>query len=244
LSSLLIWPLMKLPLVAWLLRSAFGDTRSERDRQLLRRFLALGLCGFAVFVGVLVSSFWWQHHIEPPLLRACLPAALMGVFLIPWIICSRRYGKRVERLRMEEGTFTEPMPLFPCDGHGPVALKVYRRCGFSSLLVAAGPAVLMLVADDWLALAAMLASAVSIGLAAAWLNIRRPRWSFQLYGVAIPLTALVTLGIMFGRQSVWGAEMVDITTWMMGASSAATVSSTVLTTIAWKRVYGRPSARD
>jgi hypothetical protein len=145
---------------------------------------------------------------------------------------------------MEEGTFTEPMPLFPCDGHGPVALKVYRRFGFSSLLVAAGPAVLMLVADDWLALAAMLASAVSIGLAAAWLNIRRPRWSFQLYGVAIPLTALVTLGIMFGRQSVWGAEMVDITTWMMGASSAATVSSTVLTTIAWKRVYGRPSARD
>lgn len=242
LSSLWLWPMLNLPLVAWLLKIGFDDTRSKRERRLLHRQLLIGFCGLVVFAATVVSWVWWQHHIEPPLLRACLPGAMMVVFLIPWIVFCRQMGKRIERIRREEGTFTPPRPLVESDNGGPIASKVYGLFCLSSLLVMAGPAILPFVAHDWLGLSAMFASAICISFIAAQFSLRLPTWSFQLFGVGTGLTALVTLGVMFWRKSVWESAFVDFFPWFMGTMSALTMTQAIATTIAWKRAYGRPES--
>ncbi len=240
LSSLFLGPILKLPVAAWMLKTAFAECRSERERQLSRRYLLFGLCGFAVYVAALFSSAWWEQYVEPPLLRALLPPAMMVVFLIPWIVCSRRLGKQIERIRTEEGTCTPPRPLVESDNRGLIALKVYRLFCLSSLLVMAGPAVLPLSARDWLGLSAMFASAICIGLIAAQFSLRLPKSPFQSFGAGVGLTAIATLGIMFWRQSVWAATFVDFLPWFIGATSALSMTLVIVTTIAWKRVYGSP----
>jgi hypothetical protein len=242
LSSLLLWPILNLPVVAWLLKLAFDNARSERERQVLHRNLLFGFCGLVVFAATIFSSIWWQPYIEPPLLRACLPAAMMFVFFIPWVVFCRQMGKRIERIRIEEGTFIPPRPLVESDNGGAIALKVYGLFCLSSLLVIAGPAILPLVAHDWLVLSAMFASAICISLIAAHFSLRLPKWSFRLFGVGTGLTALVTLGIMFWRKSVWAPAFVDFWPWYMGTMAALTTTQLIATTIAWKRVYGRPES--
>lgn len=242
LSSLFLGPLLNLPVVAWLFKTAFDDVRSQRERRLVRRNLLFGFCGFVIYGAVLLSSIWWQRYIEPRLLRACLPAAMLVVVLIFWIVFSRQTGKRIERIRIEEGTFTPPGPLVESDNVGSLTLRVCRLFCLSSLLVTAGPAVLPLVARDWVVLLGMFAAAICVSFIAAQLSLRLPRWSFQLFGVGTGLTAIVTLGFMFWRQSVWGAAFVDFSTWFIGATTALTTTTVILTTVAWRRVYGRPES--
>ena len=243
LSSLLLGPILNLPVLAWLLKIAFDDTRSERERRLLHRNLLFGFCGLVVFAATVFSSIWWQQYIEPPLLRACLPGAMMVVFLIPWIVFSRQMGKRIERIRIEEGTFSPPRPLVESENGGPIALKVYGLFCLSSLLVMAGPAILPFVAHDWLVLLAMFVSAICISLIAAQISLRLPKWSFQLFGAGTGLTALATLGIMFWRQSVWASAFADFLPWFIGTMSALTMTQLIATTIAWKRAYGKPKSQ-
>ncbi len=240
LSSLLLGPILNLPVVAWLLKTSFDESRSKRERKLLCRYLLIGLWGVAIYAVALVSSFWWQQYIEPPLLRTNLPGAMMVVFLIPWIVISRRLGKRIEQIRTEEGTLTPPRPLVESYNNGPIALKAYGLYCLSSLLVMAGPAILPFVARDWLVLSAMLALAICIGLVAAQFSLRFPKWSFQLFGTGTGLTAIVTLCSMLWRQSVWAPAFVDFLPWFIGTTSALTMILVLLTTIAWKRVHGRP----
>jgi len=168
---------------------------------------------------------------------------MMVVFLIPWIVFSRQMGKRIERIRIEEGTFTPPRPLVESENGGPIALKVYGLFCLSSLLVMAGPAILPFVAHDWLVLLAMFVSAICISLIAAQISLRLPKWSFQLFGAGTGLTALATLGIMFWRQSVWASAFADFLPWFIGTMSALTMTQLIATTIAWKRAYGKPKSQ-
>jgi hypothetical protein len=148
-------------------------------------------------------------------------------------------GKRIERIRRVDGTFTPPRLLVESDNNGPISLKVCGLFCFSSLLVMAGPAVLPFVARDWSVLLAMFASAICISFIAAQLSLRLRKWSFQLFGTGTGLTALVTIGIMFWRRSVWASAFVDFFPWFIGTMTAVTMTQVILTTIAWKRVYGR-----
>lgn len=238
-SSLFFGPILNLPLVAWLLKTAIDDTRSPRERELLHRNLFYGICGIMAYVAALVSLIWWQESIEPPSLRAYLPAALMVVFLIPWIVYCRIISKKIERIRVDEGNFIPPRPIVEPSNDGSVAWKACGLFCLSSLLVIAGPAVLPFVARDWLVLLAMFASAVCISLIAAQFSLRRPAWSFQLFGVGTGLTSIATLGIMFWRQSVWAPAFADFLPWYIGTTSALFMTQIIATTIVWKRVYGR-----
>lgn len=239
LSSLLLGPILNLPVVAWLIKTAFDNTRSERERQLLISNLSFGFCGLVVYAALLFSSNWWEQYIEPPMLRACLPAALMVVFFVPWIVYCRQMAKRIELTRKEEGTFTPPRPLVDSDNNEPIAWKVCGLFCLSSLLVVAGPAVLPFVARDWLVLLAMFASAICISFIAAQFSLRLPKWAFQLFGAGTGLTALVTLCIMVWRRSVWALAFVDFSPWFTGTTLALSMTQIIATTIAWKRVYGR-----
>ncbi|MFH1300040.1 MAG: RNA polymerase sigma factor [Planctomycetota bacterium] len=240
LSSLFLAPLLNLPVIAWLLKLSFHETRSKQERQLLHRSYLIAFCGFVVFLIALGSSFWWQQYIEPPLLRALIPAALMGAFGIPWTLYCRRMGKQIEAIRAEEGTATPLRPLVVSDYSGSIAVKTCGLFCLSALTVMAVPALLPLVARDWLVFAAMFISASGIGFAAAQLSLRFPKWSFQLFGTSNGVTALTAIGIMFWRQGVWASAFADFMLWFVGAITAVNLVSVFLTSIAWQRVYGKP----
>ncbi|WP_417389346.1 RNA polymerase sigma factor [Gimesia sp.] len=239
LSSLYLAPILNLPVIAWLLKLSFRETRSESERQLLNRGYFFAFCGFVVFLIALGSSFWWQQYIKHPLLRAMIPAALMAVFGFPWTLYCRRMGKQIEAIRAKEGTATPLRPLVVANHSGSIAVKTCGRFCFSALLVMAVPALLPLVARDWLVFAAMFIAAVGIGSVAAQVSLRVPKWSFQLYGMSNCGTALTAIGILFWRLGVWKSTFADFMLWFVGAITAANLVSVFLTTIAWKRVYGK-----
>lgn len=246
LSILFLWPILKLPLIAWLFKSALDDARSERERLLVRPQLVIGFLGGAVGGVIIFSTVWWQQYIEPPMLRPYLPAALIGVmsvvFGIPWIIYCRKMSKRIKSIRKEEGTFTPLRPLVESENGGPIALKVSGLFCLGSLLVMAGPASLPFIAHDWLVLSAMIVSAICISLIAAQISLRLPKRSFQLFAMGNGLTVLMTLGIMLWRRSVWGSAFVNFSPWFVGTMSVQSMTLVILNIIAWKRVYGRPKS--
>ncbi|MFN3153217.1 RNA polymerase sigma factor [Bremerella sp.] len=240
LGSLWLGPILKLPLVAWLFKTAWDETRLERERRLMRSFLSWGVGGFVAYAVLLVSSLWWGEYVLPLRLQPFLPAAMMIAFLIPWIVLSRRLGKRMELLRAEEGTSTPLRPLVESGN----AFKAYGIYCLSSLLVMAGPAILPVLARDWIVLSAMIASAIFLGCVAAQLSLLLPKWSFQLFSLSAGLTVIVTLGIMVWRQSVWGSAFADFLPWFIGTTSCQTMILVLLTTIAWKRGYGKLDLPD
>ncbi|WP_299468464.1 sigma-70 family RNA polymerase sigma factor [uncultured Gimesia sp.] len=240
LSSLFLAPLLNLPVIAWLLKLSFHETRSEQERQLLHRSYFIAFCGFVVFLIALGSSFWWQQSVEPPVLRALIPAVLMGLFGFPWTIYCRRMGKQIEAIRAEEGTATPLRPLVVADHGEAIAVKTYVRFCLSALTVMAVPALLPLVARDWLVFVAMFIAANSVGFAAAQLSLRFPKRSFQFFGMSNGVTALTAIGILFWRQGVWASAFADFMLWFVGAITAVNLVSVFLTTIAWQRVYGKP----
>jgi len=166
------------------------------------------------------------------------------VFFIPWVILCRRYGKQIEMIRTEERTATPLKPLVVPDNSGPIALKTRRYFCLSALLVMSLPAILPFVAHDWLVLAAMFASAIGIGLLAAPLSLRIPKWSFQIYGTSNGVTALTAIGIMLWRRGDWKSAFTDFTPWFVGTMMAANLVTVILNTNAWKRVYGKPPSSD
>lgn len=239
-NGLFLGPIPKLPVIAWMCTMSWGETRSERERQLLRRSWLVGICGFVIFLAALFSSFWWRQYLQPAWLRTILPAVLMVAFLIPWIVFNRQLGKRVERLRAEDGTSTPPKPLVEPDNDRSITSKVYARFCLSAVLLMVAPAVLMLAAHDWLVFLATLASAICISLISTNLGGRLPKWSFHLYGAGSGLIVIITLCIMCLRLSVWESVFVDVFPWFVGTIWVQTTTLAILTTIAWKRVYGRP----
>lgn len=245
LSSLFFAPLLHLPLIAWLLKLAVHETRSERERQLMYRLLFYGFCGLVVFSIVLVSSFWWWwQNLESPLLRVMMQTVVNLAFFIPWVILCRQYGKKMEAVRIEEGTTTPPKPLVVPENSGPIALKTCRYFCLSALLVMALPAILPFVAHDWLVFTGMLASAIGIGLLAAPLSLRIPKWSFQIFGTSNGVTGLTAIGIMIWRRDVWKSAFTDFMPWFVGTMMAASLITVILNTNAWKRVYGKPPSPD
>ncbi len=245
LIGIFLWPLLNLPLVAWLFKSSYDETRSESERQLLNRSYFFAFCGFMLFVAALISSFWLSDYIEPHFLRALIPGLLMVVFLIPWIIYCRKMGKQIEHIRKAEGTNTALRPLVKSDHNGSMIAKTYGVFCLSAVLVLVGPALFLFALNDWLILSAMFVSALCISLIAAKISFRFPNHAFQLFGFSNGITALITIGFLYGR-GVWEASPIDQfqLSWSMGAMSAAIFTNVILTTIAWKRVYSKPELPD
>lgn len=238
-SSIFLGPLLNLPVIAWLTKLAIDETRSERERQLLHRSFFFAFCGLMLLTVALISSFWWQQYIEPPMLRAMIPAAMMVMFFIPWIVYCRKMGKQMEHIRNEEGTNTPLRPLVESDHNRSTALKMYGVFCLSALLVMTIPAILPFIAGDWLVFAVMSASAICVSFIAAGLTFRIPKYSFQLFGASNGVTALITIGIVFWRRGVWEPAFSNFMLWFVFTMSAVNIVSVILTSIAWKRVYGK-----
>lgn len=240
LSSLFLWPLLNLPLIAWLFKLSYDETRSKSERQLLNRIYLYAFYGLTIFSVFLFSSFWWQQYLKTPLLRAMIPAALMSVFLIPWVLYCRKMGKQIEHIRTKEGTDTPLRPLIISNHTGSLSLKTYVLFCLSALLIVSIFAILPFLASDWFAITIMFASAICISFISAGISLRKPKWSFQSFGASNGLTALLALLIVFWKRKSWVSEITDFSNWFLGIMMVANLVLMILGIISWKRVYGKP----
>jgi hypothetical protein len=147
-SGLLLALLVKLPVIAWAYKITFDEARSKQERQLLYRFILGQFAGLTVFGAAVLSTVWWQHQVEPEWIRGLLIPGMMVMFLIPMILTCRWLGKRIERIRILDGTFNPPRPLIECDVDGRHVANVRRLFCLSALLVVIWPGILAIVARD------------------------------------------------------------------------------------------------
>ncbi len=240
LGSLWLGPLLQLPVLGWLYKISYAEMRTDRERQLWRRFNLWAVCGLTVFIPAAFSFAWWQQHVEPVWLRGLVIPGMMIVYMIPMVIFARRFGKQIENLRHDEGRFTQPKPLFGTASRGRQAAKIRLAFGASGLLVTAWPAILPFVARDWWVLATMLALALLVGWISAQLSLRYPTLLFQLYGTGLGITLLSAIAIMVWRREVWQPAFSNYMPWHAGVLQASAITMVILTTVVWKRVHGRP----
>ena len=239
LGSLWLGPILQLPVLGWLFKTSYADMRTDQERQLWRRFILWAFCGLMVFLPAAFSFVWWQQYVQPVLLRSLVVPGMMVVYTIPVVILSRRFGQQMERLRREEGRFTQPKPLFGVASQGRQAWKTHLGCCASGLLVMAWPAILPFFASDWWVMVAMLAVALLLGWISAQFCLRYPSLSFQLYGTGIGLTLLASIAIIIWRREFWQPAFSNFLLWPIGVMQASSITMVILTTVAWKRVYAR-----
>jgi RNA polymerase sigma factor (sigma-70 family) len=238
-GGLLLGPILQLPIVAWMLKTSFDETRSNSERDLLVRHFVRMSFAFVVFL-VATFSFalttWWHEYVESPVLRGLVIPAMMIPFCIYNVFASRRLGKQIERLRLVEETGTPPRPLTPTEAGRP---RVYLLFVLSALLIVIWPMVLPYWAGDWSSLLAMLLIAVGGGAIAGWLSIRVPNRAFQCYGVGLAIIALIVLGLVTWRRVDWAPAFENELLWFFGALHGLAMSLGILSMLAWKRVYGK-----
>jgi len=113
LSLLYLGPLLKLPLVAWLFKTALDETRSPHERKLTLRHQIFWMIGGLLMAIPMFASIPWTNNIEPPWLRGLVIPGLLVLFYIPMILSFRRFGKRIERLRMTSNRREHGNPSSP-----------------------------------------------------------------------------------------------------------------------------------
>ena len=232
--------LAQLPVMRWLIRTSLDQTRSEREHRLLKRFYAINGCVLIVFTSAAFSSIWWKKFLGDSILtRVLLIPGLMVLTYIPLFWTTYRMGRQVKQLREEEGTATPVRPL--CEVGEPAAWlsKSYRIFSFSGLLVIAWPLALAIRAADWPALGGVLALSIAISLMTSPLSLRYPAYAFQWYGISICLTMFLGIAVTWWRKDVWTPGVGGFA-WSFVALMGMPTTATVLLTLVWKRIYGKP----
>ncbi len=264
-GSAWIGALMQLPVFVWLLKTSMDHCRSDRERALTLRFYffsVLGLIPLAVGFAVLI---WWQPKFESPWHAGLVCFALLTLGNLPNLWLSRRLGKKIEQLRLEEHTTTPPLQLANAqDQFSDRAMPLF--CG-SSVLIAIWPAIAAITTGNWLAVAALLATAIVIGVTGAMICRRLPAKSLPIY--ATTLGSVVLLGLGFMTWQRWLPEndqvLVNLPTTIAASLEEAErvgeraaqsslhfmwicmgmgTTNVVLAVLAWKRLEGPPASES
>ena len=226
-DAMFLAPLVKLPLIAWLIKTGFDESRSSRERQLTIQFLAFWFLALIPMVALMVWS-----KLSPPI--------VMVIFLVPMIISAYRMGKRIEKLRVKENTATPLRAMFADPDDQAAKSRLFLGSG---LLVAIWPVLLSALSADWLSVVLLLVSTVGIGLAGSRFCGSRPTRSFRVYGLSLGCVVLVGVGVLHFREVAWTASKSNQTQMFvfLGTLNAMLITNVILATIAWKRVYGKPN---
>ena len=283
LGGLFLIPLAKLPILAWIFKTAWDETRSPREKQLMVRHLIFLMLGLVLMAALMYASIRWRSSIQSPVHRGLMIPGLLVLYYIPMIISCRRMGKRIEQLRIEEKTDT---PLRSITKHKDGSTR--RLFMGSALLVACWPALMSMIAGNWVSSVALLLAAAGIGLLGSLVPSlfpsASPKISFRVYGLTLCVIALMGLGVIYGQRADWRNTFSDpanlprvqatvtvppmkgipnpgevplklerpydiakITAtnrkanfWSMGLLQAMLMTVTILSILAWKRVYGKP----
>ena len=224
-NALFLAPLVKLPLIAWLLKTGFDESRSSRERKLTIQFLAFW---FLAFIPMVALMFW--SKLSPPV--------VMVIFLVPMVVSSYWLGKRIEKLRDEEKTSTPLRSIFADPEDQAAKMRMFLGNG---LLIAIWPLLLSVLSADWLSVIVLLVSTGAISLAGSRFCGSRPTRSFRVYALSLGCIAMVGIGILCFREFAWTASKSNQTQMFvfLGTMNAMLITNVILATIAWKRVYGK-----
>ncbi|MDX1925825.1 MAG: sigma-70 family RNA polymerase sigma factor [Pirellulaceae bacterium] len=229
-SAALFWlPLANLPVVAWTLRLALKEARSDRERDMVVKHLVLCTLGLipmsAMMFGSILLTDWPRH----PVLKALVIPGIGVLYLIPLVWSSILLGRRVERLREEESTASPPKD-FPLNT-GTNAAQFMQFMG-SAWMVAACPVLWLALTQQWAL--ALLAFVAACGLATLGFSLRGSQSvrSMRVYGITLASVAVCMIGIAWLNlsSSFFG---------FAACIQASALSFAVLQLIAWRRVHGR-----
>ncbi len=244
LSFLCLGPLLKLPLTAWMFKMALDETCSPRERELTLRHQLFWMIGLLLMVIPMFATIPWMNSLEPRWLGTLVFIGwviFMNLFIV---ISGRRFGKRIERLRIEENTATPPRPLVASmveSQNEPRGSKFIPLFVKSGLLLAIWPAIMSIATGDGLFASVFFTLAIAMSLIGAMLCGRLPKNPFQVYIATLGAIVLVCIGMMWWRRPEWDGPSSSNFLWFVGTLQALTMSFTVLVLVVWRRVYGKPT---
>ncbi len=244
LSLLYLSPLLRLPLLAWLFKMSLDETRSPRERELTLRQQVFWMIGLLLFAIPMFATIPWTNSLEPRWLSTLVFIGwviFMNLFIV---ISGRRFGKRIERLRIEENTVTPPRPLVVPQKESqnePCGSKVIPLFVGSGLLLAIWPAIMSIATGDRLFAAVFFTLAIAMSLIGSMLCGWLPKHPFQVYNATLGAIVLACIGMMWWHRPEWNGLSSSNFLWFVGTLQALAMSFTVLSIVAWKRVYGKPT---
>lgn len=225
-------PLSHLPLFAWLFKLSWDDARSPTERQIWIRWTAIWMltlipCGFLLYA----ASFLELNKFLPSGFSQLPFFVVQLLYFVPMIMSARRTGKRVEQLRIQENTATPYGTLANPEKRGSTT----RLFVGSGLLVVLWPAIISIVAADWISVGILMLTAVIASLVGARFCGKTPVKSFQVYGASLGVISLTGIAVMYFRV-VWEDSF-----WFIGTLQAIAMTQAILSVVVWKRVFGKPN---
>lgn len=238
-GSSMAWPAVHLPLLAWLFKTAYGEMRSSREREVFRRGMIGIHVGLLLFVVIAAACVWWLPQVKERWIQVWAIPGLMAIFQVGNVLWCRRLGQQIEEIRREEGTAEEPRVLVSSEADGAgYGVRVLAYFGLSAALLLVWGVLPCAWMGDGLGVGMILVSAVVIWLVLASLAMVVERLSFAWYVTSNTLMVLVCLGAPFVTGSVWRNGLRH--EWVFwGSLQLMVISLVVLNVLAWKRVYGR-----
>ena len=226
-SAMFLVPLMKLPILAWLIKTSLDESRSARERTLIVQLLI-----FMLLVVIAISAFVIGMGLSP--------ALIMLLSCIPIWISSNWIGKRIEQIRIEENTVTSYRSIVSEVGGQEQQGSVTSLFLGSGMLVAFWPALMSIYATEWISVGLLLVSAIGVSLIGARFCGSRPVRSFRVYALSLASISMIGVAVLYFRQFAWSDSLSNHTYWFIGATQAMIMTHVILTTIVWKRVFGKP----
>jgi RNA polymerase sigma factor (sigma-70 family) len=236
--------LTSLPIIVWCVKLSVGNARSERERRYVIRQLLLGF-GLLFLSLAVMFTILWGHLARGGLVPAMLPALVMFGMLLPIFFFSYRAGRRIEQIRMEDGTHEKPISV---TGPGGVSvLGIHGRFMGSALLVILWPCALSLMAADWVGLATFAAIALASSLIGVRACLRFPKKYFQIFTASLASMSLGAQGVMWLKRGAWEAAFPGgrnaFLIQMIWVYKGMGVTLLVLSILVWKRVYSRRAGK-
>lgn len=231
--------LADLPLLRWMYQTALRETRSERERELTRRYLRFNAWALLAFILAAFSSIWWQNFLPDRVwIRGLIIPGMLIAFYIHLLAATVRLNRAVKEIRDKEGTDSPPRPLFRAATPASRTARTYALFLASGLLVVGWPAGLAIMAGDWGAMGGIVIAALAISLIAAGLSLRLPTHAFRCFGIQLPLICLLGIAAIYWRRDVWTPGVEGIVMFFVGIKGMA-VTVVVLTMLVWKKTYGK-----
>lgn len=234
-GSTFLAPIMNLPIIAWLCKVSFDESRSPQERKIVGQFLVTWVFALVPMAALMYASSFWLDKDLPPALRGLVIPIIMVLYCIPMVYSSRRMTKRIEQLRIEENTATPPRRIVAADEQRGSLTRLFLGSG---LLVAIWPVLMSIYSGDWIGVSLLLVSAVGLSLTGARFVGKSPTRSFRAYGVSLGGIFLIGIAVLYFRNFNWSGSQSSHFLWSMGATQAMLITHLVLTTVAWKRVHG------
>lgn len=231
-------PIAHLPILAWLFKTSLNECRSPREHEMTVRHLVIWMLALIPMIAIMFGTIAWQLKVEPQALRGLIIPVIMAIYMVPMILSSRRLGKRIEQLRIQENTTTPPRALVADHAHrGGIELLFVG----GGLLIGCWPTIMAILAADWISAGLLLVSTVAISLTATRFCGHDPIRSFRAFACSFGVISLIGIAVMFFRGATWEDRFSDHSLWCAGTLQAMVMTQAILSVVAWKRVYGKPN---